>query len=942
MARISRERQATALNRPMIEMFRALVKSAPEAAAIARNSLIETNPRLAWALHGMLSKYHSDEADASQKETAEELRAERESRRSSRYREESPLAGSWIAISAKTALNPSSEAGLVLKEKSLDANGRALAQASVKNGFGSRAAFRLGLRALSREERKNAGRRSSGRAKNLHEQDAAVMDALRDVAVEVLRGPFSEGDCMAFLRVVASAGKAAPKQVPLIEEPASKQEQASRDKAWDIAREKNSQNKARFAMPELTQDQKRRYAEWRAVAASFSTEKRSLEDLELWLREALAAKRPAVARVVAETIKTQSIPREPGFGLHEGRNYGAGRRHSWNHKDDQLEWPEKQGESEREQRRRFGGQETEWLDQALWNIEIDPRNDGGNGIVSKPGIRNPSAKAIDGVFGSKNPRVVETGAALRAGPFALSMLQGLGWEWLKDAGLTPMPAEMGVIARLAPLEDYKALAEWMAEEFTLAQEKQERLAAQAAIEKEAVDKEKEKGKNSTSKDPLEQSIADSLAQLAPARLWAGWGAGGPPKGALTADDVANLAPVFGGEPELWRQIARSIERGNSIEGNWRNVAELTQGARASSEVIDRMKKEHEKWRDALTRENKLRGMLADGTSQAVAAASWISWLDEAAGKNCPPPAHLTARAITPFGDDRTFKLAGRHESATATQSLKECIIEIISRAWLSEWVGPKAWVGFAPKVAPNADGLCFPREEFVYAENRAKHAQRPLLALAEHLAFYPEKDTARFAAGANALKKAPNLNYWGGGDDMPGHGPLLCALLQGKGALTADWIASTANPRMGHAWGLAVDVRALLSNGVFKDKAQTPRPAELLNQQRESEKTPSMKEPHKSELASLGIAGLALLAGAPEVIRAAKRLPKGALERDFAQLKIWREMVKGKNEGAAEALDLALSHAEALELSNIALKKPAKKNAATKKNLPAAPARRRL
>jgi len=41
-------------------------------------------------------------------------------------------------------------------------------------------------------------------------------------------------------------------------------------------------------------------------------------------------------------------------------------------------------------------------------------------------------------------------------------------------------------------------------------------------------------------------------------------------------------------------------------------------------------------------------------------------------------------------------------------------------------------------------------------------------------------------------------------------------------------------------------------------------------------------------------------------------------------------------------LDLALSHAEAMELSNIALKKPAKKKAATKKAPPAAPARRRL
>jgi len=904
MARRSRERQAEALNQSTMEMFKALAESSPAAAAIARNSLIETNPRLAWALHGMLSKHHGDEPGASVEATVEELKEEREARSSSRSRDDSPLAGSWVAISAKTALNPSSAARAALKEKDLDANGRTPAQASAKNAFGARTAFRLGLRAISRNERDDAWRRSADRPKSLKEADAAPIDALRAVAANVLRGPFSDGDCMAWLRVVASAGKTRPEQVDLTETPPSEEEKRARARALAAMME----NK-RFTMPKPTPNEILRREEWLATVRALSTERPAVEDLEFWLREALAAKRPAVARAVADVLKAQGVSREHGFGLHEGLNYGKGRHRGWSDEDFRLDW-RISGDKDNETRRRFGDQQFEWLDDELWKTD--------------------SAKPAQ-FFGGRNPRTANTSAFVRAGPFALSMLQGLGWEWLRDAGLAPMPAEMGLIARLAPLEDYKALAEWMAEEFTLARDTQKALEAQEAAQKEAAEK-------TDAQRHDFQVLPDFAGQ------WGGWGAGGPPKGALTDDDIANLAPLFGGDREQWRLTARSLERRDSIDGGHRVVAELTRGARGPQDVLDRMRREHQKWRDALARGIKQNAVLRSEKSPPNGAAAWIGWLDEAIAEKSPQPARLPARAIAPFGEDVNFRAAGHNEKFMTAQTQKSFIVEIISRAWLSEWIGPKAWDGFGPKAAPNADGLCFPKEAWEYARNRAKHAQKALLALAEHLAFHPEPDHQRFAIGANALKKAPNLNYWGGPSDTPGHGPLLCALLQGKSSLAADWIASAGNSRLGHAWGIAVNVRQLAANGQFQDKTQTPRPGEPSGDwPRDAEKPPSMKEAHKRELASLGIAGLALLAGAPEVIRAAKRLQKGAIERDVEQLKIWREMVKGKTtSNAAEALDLALSHAEAMELSNIALKKPAKKKAATKKDTPAAPARRRL
>src|SRR5476651_328621 len=296
-----KRRQEAFMDQSIADIFHRLVNADAQAAEKLRNTLIETNPRLAWRLTAQLptkdSHHARDESPSAMRVIQESEQGQNAAHRGFR---ESVLDGGWLKVSAMSAAWPSSAQTRQAREKALtppsatrgrvvgarsgplDTESGAATGARNVDGvraqktppssapreeaiFGSRSAFRLGLWAISQNQRRKE-LSFAGRAIARGESETS---GLMELAAPLLRGPFSEGDAMAFLRLLVG--------------PAAGQNPADAPQTLMV--------NAAAASSLPLQTTKEKEAEWSAQAATFMrrslTLSMSVSRLELIVQEAL-------------------------------------------------------------------------------------------------------------------------------------------------------------------------------------------------------------------------------------------------------------------------------------------------------------------------------------------------------------------------------------------------------------------------------------------------------------------------------------------------------------------------------------------------------------------------------------------------------------------------------------------------------------------------------
>jgi hypothetical protein len=584
-------------------------------------------------------------------------------------------------------------------------------------------------------------------------------------------------------------------------------------------------------------------------------------------KEALAGRRPEIAKKLLASLAGTNAP-------HEDANWGVSAGRESLHQAHRLGWS---------------------------------RESAVAGVVRW----NASGQFEQGLNGKVE--TLDASTPVVAGVFSLSLAQGAGWEWIRDAGVTPEWLDALWIGSHAKAEDAEAIVGWIARTHAAASEREERI----------------KKKRST---PRDETIKNGdwlspeaiLKKLETAPNW-------PPQKALTLAEIASLAPFFGAEEADWRSIVKN----ELSHGRMKRAGAAAKGEPSRLAEIERRR--FASWREGLGEEE---GRLAEQARQAAESgrAGLQADMESVAGRikkvRVAAEAAMDARRDATLCDPDAICRAAEEKGPGASarrgggaSSAKELIEEIVARAWLAQWGDPaKAWDGFEP-----ADASHFEESEKLAYWERSMTA-RLLFGVIDG-ALIAEPNAERDAALGRAISQAGKLDFWQEtgrpeSERAPGRGPLRRALADGRKELALAMIEVGAGPKASTPGLVPVSRHHISPSGhVSLDSDASNRRVVTLAKAGELTDGP---------VATLGIAALALLRRDPELALAAQKATRSGFERDLAQLKMWANSTTKC--AASDTIEEALALGEARLIATIGekgQKKTAQKNARRKNPAPA-------
>jgi hypothetical protein len=715
------------------------------------------------------------------------------------------------------------------EESFLERAAREAAQASSseEKRKNARAATRWALRAI------RAGRIEGLASSSAYTKSDKEITVLARVARRILAdSAFSEGDALALLRALSGPAQ------PLDEAPLTRDAQTDAILREDAKRHAEAIIAQRAgtgrAAPQPTEAQKAERERWAGVRRRVARRQPSAEALLGMLKSALIGQKREAAKKIASML-----PGSP-LSLH------------------QADW----GVSLPEDSRTQGLFAWERADDGRLKFFVEDNQ----GVREE---RDPMERAS-------------------AGLFALSMAQGLGWEWLREAGASPTGEDAKWIASRGEPEQIEAFASWIVEQ------------GRAAIELESLHAPKAGEKRSAFVSDLPRDDRWSVP------------AGFALSGALPPKELEGLAPSFGSSPVLWNLLLRERKKretndcwGNSISIWANNMSEATDALERARKKMGGDLAEGIRYAES-SKKNDGGGWRATKAADHDADIARLQGWSEALEKSDPvvfeslpadAPTPSFSRSESRSGSDATKLWAQRVDNAKALMDAA------VDRAWMAQWIGPRAWEGMPWRPA----GLL--RDEREWVSRCQEKAETLLLRMAEEIVFDASPGAAeRERAFANALAKAWPIDHWRGPSGVAGDGPLRLALGRGKEALAIAMLQSGDNARCN-----VVSMREARRSD-FDGQGQCS--AESLLRAGYWPSASSAKIALACDTAGLGVAGFALMCGSMELARAAKKAARKGFERDLEQISLWAKM----KEGAPEAFELAIAKGEALALEEVKAK----------------------